>query len=60
MITLHSSITALAKSSELQGEGQQTLILEAMPNERFNQDLYVSLVLKPITTLLIIKADAAE
>lgn len=42
-ITLHSSITALAWFSE----GEQTaLILEALPNERFNQQFYVSLVLK--------------
>lgn len=59
MITLHSSITALAKSSEQRGEGEQTLIREALPNERFNQDLCVSLVLKPIT-LLMIKTDAAD
>lgn len=59
MITLHSSITALAKSSEQHGEGEQTLILEALPNERFNQDLCVSLVLKPITVLMI-KTDAAD
>jgi len=61
MITLHSSITALAKSSELhREEGEQTLILKALPNERFNQELYVSMVLKPIITLLIIKTDAVE
>lgn len=46
MITLHSSIPALAKFSKLLREREQTLVLKALPNKRFNQQLCVFLVLK--------------
>lgn len=48
MITLHSSITALAQSKELYREAEQTLLFKALPSERSNQQLHISLVLKPI------------
>lgn len=41
MITLHSCITALAKSLELRMKGEQKLTPEAWPNETFNLDFNV-------------------